>query len=267
MTAIAFATIKGGVGKTTLAAHTAAALADAGKSVLFLDLDPQAHASMVLGLDGADKPCLGDVFGPRPKYSLEEVVVPSARRPNLRIAPAALRMAAMERELYHWGHRLTGIHRALKTLSWVPDVVVCDTPPSIGAYTEAVMHFVDVLAAPVPTGAFALQGLGEIERAWQDVREGGGQLTVVVNMWDRRTSATNDAMEEALAGLTTPVASARIPRSEAINQAGLAYELVFDHSASAMGVEELRAVAKELYRLAQKRRGPKGDRARAESAA
>jgi chromosome partitioning protein len=155
-------------------------------------------------------------------------------------------MAAMERELYQWGHRLDAIPRALKTLSWEPDVVVIDTPPSIGAFTEAVLNFADVAVAPVPAGAFALQGLGEIQTAWQDVREGGGKLVVVVNQWDKRTAATNEAMEAALSDLTVPVCKARIPRSEAINQAGLGYELVFDVSPQAPGVKELRALGTEL---------------------
>ena len=250
MPIIAFSTIKGGVGKTTLCVHVAAALADAGHRVLLLDLDPQAHASMVLGLEPGDAPCVGDAFGPRPRHKLDEVVVASPKRPNLFIARAHPRMVAQERELFQWGHRLQAIPKALKTLSWTPDVIIADTPPSLGAFTEAVLNAADVVVAPVPTGAFALQGLGEIETAFRDVREEGGQIVAVVNLWDRRTTATNDAMEEVLKESTVPVLRMRIPRSEAINQAGLGYEVVFDTSPGAPGVEELRELAKELGRRA-----------------
>lgn len=246
MPSIAFATIKGGVGKTTLAAHAAAALADTGRRVLFCDLDPQAHGSLVLGLEPGDRPCIADAFGPRPKHTLEHVVVRAPKRETLFIAPAVSRMAAMERELHQWGHRLQALSRALKTLSWVPDVIVADTPPSIGAYTEAVLATFDVVAAPLPSGAFALQGLGEVEATWKDVREGAGQLVAVVNLWDRRTSATNEAMESVLKQVTVPVLKVRIPRSEAINQAGLAYEVIFDTNKSAFGVPELLALTEEL---------------------
>lgn len=250
MKAIAFSTIKGGVGKTTLAIHTATALADSGRSVLFIDLDPQAHGSLALGLEPADRPCVGDTFGPRPKHTLKEVVSQAPKRENLFIAPSVLRMASMERELYQWGYRLEALPRALATLGWRPDVVVIDTPPSVGPYAEAVMHFVDVLVAPVPTGAYALQGLSEIASAWSQVRERGGQLVVAVNMWDRRTTATNEAMEQALAEVTYPVLKTRIPRSEAINQAGLAYEVIYDMNRNANGAEELRSLAQELGKLA-----------------
>src|SRR5687768_7088130 len=109
MPSIAFGTIKGGVGKTTLSVHVASALADAGLRVLFLDLDPQAHGSLALGLDAGDRPCIADTFGPRPRYRLEQIVVQSPKRESLFIAPASLRMAAMERDLYQWGHRLQAI--------------------------------------------------------------------------------------------------------------------------------------------------------------
>lgn len=249
MPSIAFATIKGGVGKTTLTAHVAAALADTGARVLLLDLDPQAHASLVLGLDPADGPCLGDAIGPRGK-PLSEIVVASPKRPSLFIAPAHLRMGQLERELFQWGHRLQAIPRALKTLGWTPEVIVIDTPPSIGAYTEAALCFADVVCAPVPTGAFALQGLSEIETAWKDVREHDGKLVVAVNMWDRRTQATNAAMEGALEDLTVPVLETKVPRAEALNQAGLGYEVVFDASPSAAVVDDLRSLAAELAQLA-----------------
>ncbi|WP_223757258.1 ParA family protein [Myxococcus sp. RHSTA-1-4] len=65
MGSIAFSTIKGGVRKTTLRARVASALVDAGHSVLLLDLDPQAHSSLVLGLDGREGPCAAEMRSAR----------------------------------------------------------------------------------------------------------------------------------------------------------------------------------------------------------
>jgi chromosome partitioning protein len=247
MPTIAFANIKGGVGKTTLCTHVAAALADTGRSVLVIDLDPQAHASLALGLEPEQRLCVADAFGAKPRHKLDEIVVQSPKRSNLFIAPAALRMAAMERELFQWGHRLHAIPRALKSLSWTPDVIIADTPPNIGAFTEAVLYHADLVVAPVPTGAFALQGLGELENAWREVRDSAaGELVAAVNMWDRRTSATNSAMEGALEDVHVPILKTYVPRSEAINQAGLGYEVIFDLTPKAPGAAELRELAHEI---------------------
>ena len=203
-----------------------------------------------LGLEAGDRPCVGDTFGARPRYPLSQVVVASPKRPTLFVAPACLRMAALERELFHWGHRLQAIPRALKSLGWTPDVLIADTPPSLGAYTEGVLSCFDLIAAPVPAGAFALQGLGELEGAWREVREDGGQLVVVMNMWDRRTTATNSAVEDALKETRTPILKARIPRAEALNQAGLAYEVVYDTTPGASVSDDLKALATELAQRA-----------------
>jgi len=251
MRSIAFSTIKGGVGKTTLSVHVAASLADRGLKVLLLDLDPQAHASMVLGLDPGDHPCVADAFGPRPRCSLADVVVTNPKRPSLFVAPACARMGGLERELFGWGYRLQAIPRALATLGWEPDVVIADTPPSVGAYTEAVLASFDLVVAPVPAGAFALQGLGEIQSAWRFAREQGGDLVVVVNMWDRRTNATNAAMEEAFKDLERPVLKMRIPRAEALNQAGLGFEVVFDTHPTSPVAHALDKLTAELARKAQ----------------
>lgn len=247
MQTLTFATIKGGVGKTTLSVNTAAGLADAGYRVLLLDLDPQAHASLVSGLESGDRPCVADALGPKPKKPLSEVIVAAPKRENLWIAPASLRMAALERELFSWGHRLQMLTRAYRTLPWAFDVCVIDTPPNIGAFTEAALAVSSLVIAPVPTGAFALQGLDEIKNAWTDVRDGTeGELVAVVNMLDRRTTATNDAVLEALRSVKVPVLKTQVPRSEAINQAGLAYEVLADTSKSALGADELRALSREV---------------------
>lgn len=251
MRTIAFASIKGGVGKTTLAVHAAAALARAGKRTLLLDLDPQGHASAMTGLEiEATTPCAADAFGVRPAHKLSQVIQQSPH-PNLFVAPASGRMVSLERELFRWGHRLQAIPRALASLREPFEAVVVDTPPQLNAYTEAALAAGDLVVVPVPAMAHALQGLDEIRAAHQDVTDAaGGRLAVAVNLWDRRTSATNAAMDEAFADLTVPLLRARILRAEALNQAGLAYQLVFDFAPGSEVAELLTDLAGELWRLA-----------------
>jgi chromosome partitioning protein len=251
MRTLAFSSIKGGVGKTTLAVHVAAGLADSGKKTLLVDLDPQGHASMMAGVEiTPSDPCVADAFGMRPSLRLDQIIQASPR-PNLKVAPASVRMIELERELFRWGHRLQAIPRALRTYAEEFEAVVIDTPPQLNAYSEAALAIGDLVVVPLPAMAHALQGLDEIMLAWQDVSDGhGGKMVGAVNMWDRRTSATNAAMEEAFNDLDIPITKNRVSRAESLNQAGLAYELIYDFSATSPAAEDLRGLSSELWRIA-----------------
>ena len=250
MRALTFASIKGGVGKTTLAVHTASALADSGKRTLLMDLDPQGHASLLAGIEvEPNSACVADAFGSTPHYPLEQVIHPT-ERPNLWVAPANLRMVPKERDLFRWGHRLEAIPRALQNLSEPFDSLVIDTPPQLNAFTEAALAVADVVTVPVPAMAHALQGLDEIQAMWRDVHDGRpSRMVVTVNLWDRRTTATNSAMEDALAGLEVPITRSRVVRNEALNQAGLAFQVVYDYAPRSEASANLKELAKELWRM------------------
>ncbi len=251
MRTIAFASIKGGVGKTTMSAHVAAGLADLGRRTLLIDLDPQGHGSTMVGFElEPEEACAADAFGATPKLSFAEVVRECPRK-NLWVAPANARMATLERDLFRWGHRLQAVTRAVSSLDLDLDAVVIDTPPQLNAFTEAALAAGDLVVVPVPAMAHALQGFDEIHAAWADASGNShARMIGTVNLWDRRTSATNKAMEDAFGDLPVKLARTRIPRNESLNQAGLGYELVYDYASSSSGAKALRELVKELWRLA-----------------
>lgn len=253
MRTLTFASIKGGVGKTTLAVHTAAGLADLGHRTLLIDLDPQGHATSLAGLEvAAEEPCVADAFGAAPRVRFSEIVQESPRK-NLWVAPATIRMASAERGLFSWGHRLQAIPRALASLREQPDAVVVDTPPQLNAFTESALAVATVVVVPVPAMAHALQGFDEIHMAWRDASDSrGGAMIGAINMWDRRTSATNSAMEQAFKELPVRIAKSRVLRAEVLNQAGLGFELVYDYAPRSEITKCLRGLVKELWRLAGK---------------
>lgn len=251
MRTLAFASIKGGVGKTTLAVHVAAALAEMGRSTLLMDLDPQGHATAMAGIElPPDAHSIADVFGAQSRVKIADVLRPSPRQ-NLVVAPANGRMIALERDLFRWGHRLQAIRRALEPVAARFDALVIDTPPQLNAFTETALWTGDVVVVPLPSLAHAVQGLEEIRVAHRDITDGSkAPIVGAVNLWDRRTSATNAAMEQAFSELTVPVAKSRIIRAEVLNQAALAYQLVFDIASTSEVAESLRSLARELWQRA-----------------
>jgi chromosome partitioning protein len=247
------ASIKGGVGKTTLSCHAAAAFAERGRRTLLIDLDPQGHASGLVGVEpGPDDPVVADALVPHSRTTLQDVIAETAQE-NLWVAPANARMATMERDLFRWGHRLAAIPRALKTLAEPPEAVVVDTPPQLNAFTESALAVADVVVVPVPAMAHALQGLDDIHFAWQDVTDStGGEMVIAVNLLDRRTSATNRAMDGTYDDLPVPLLKTRIVRAEILNQAGLDLQLIYHYAPSTEVAECLRGLSSELWRRAGK---------------
>jgi len=254
MRVVTVATIKGGVGKTVIASHLAAALAAQGRRTLLVDLDPQGHATLLAGVDADPAaPCVGDALLQGAADRFPEVVIRGVR-PGLDVAPAVLRMALQERQLYTWALRLRALVKALDALDPQPAVVVVDTPPHIGAFTEAALHAADLTLAPVPALAGALQGFGDLRAAWTEMQDGrGGQLAAVVSMHDGRTRATNAAVDAAIDGLEARVLNTRIPRAEPINQAALNHALIFDHAPTHPAAGMFAELAGEVWALLEVR--------------
>src|SRR5205809_2092049 len=131
MKIVAIANQKGGVGKTTTAVNLGAALAELGKRILIVDLDPQANATSSFGLQGVGdislyEPLLGEA-------SITEKILPT-RREGLFIVPADLDMAGAEVEIARMPNHLTRLAETLKPLhtDQTFDFVFLDCPPSLG---------------------------------------------------------------------------------------------------------------------------------------
>ena len=231
MKIIAVATIKGGVGKTVVSAHLAAALGRQGRKTLLVDLDPQGHATALSGVRAhPDSVCTGDALMRDSALTLDDAIVHDVRF-NLDVAPATLRMASQERQLYTWALRLRSVLRALQSLRNKPEAVVMDCAPYVGGYTEAALHAADLTIAPIPALAGAAKGFEDLRTTWKEMRDGrSGDIAAVVNLWDERTSRTNTTFMSRLQESDVPLLQARIPKAELVNQAALEKRLVFDYA-------------------------------------
>jgi chromosome partitioning protein len=151
---------KGGVGKTTSTVNLGAALAEAGRRVLLIDLDPQGHLSLHLGID--PDTCGGTVYDVLidPDVDLDGVV--HKARTNLDVVPANVDLAAAESELADVEDRHAILGRKFRAAAGSWDVVLLDCPPSLGMLTLNGLALAEEVIVPMQAHFLALQGLGRL---------------------------------------------------------------------------------------------------------
>lgn len=185
---------KGGCGKTTTAVNLAGALAARGESVLLVDLDPQAHATMALGCALEDEPSVADVLvGNAPAEAVIQ------RRPGgIDLLPAERRVGEFEEVSERLLHPEQRLAEALAPLATRYGWVVVDCPPRADGVLCANALFASTAALlVVETGAFALQGALQALTVLEETAERQGRdydVRVVGTMFDRRTKFARELL-------------------------------------------------------------------------
>ncbi len=222
---LAVANQKGGVGKTTTAINLATALAAVGERVLLIDLDPQGNASTGLGVSASERGVTTyDVL--TDEYRLEAAVI-ETDIPGLLLAPAGVDLAGAEIELIDADRRHYRLADALGDYAQSGrdgvTYVLIDCPPSLSLLTLNALAAADAVIIPLQCEFFALEGLSQILRTIDTVRERiNGRLElqgVVLTMHDRRNNLTNQVEDDVRAHLKDKVYRTVIPRNVRISEA------------------------------------------------
>jgi chromosome partitioning protein len=193
MRTIAVLNQKGGVGKTTTVVNVSAALAAAGLKIVVIDLDPQAHLTIHLGIE-PDSIDSGSYELLTRSAKLEEEIL--LVRANLWLLPANINLVGAESELVSVVGRETILREALKSAGEKFDYCIIDCPPSLGLLTLNALAAADEILIPLQPHFLALQGFGKLlqtvelvnKRINPDLKVAG----ILLCMFDSRASLPNE---------------------------------------------------------------------------
>jgi chromosome partitioning protein len=246
-TIYAIANQKGGVGKTTTAVNVAACIAEAGYATLLVDIDPQANATVGLGLDKDREPSVYDVLCG--SATAEEALATTAIA-NLAILPSHPDLAAANVELPRVPGSEQRLREALAPLRDRFAYTLLDCPPSLGPLTVNALVAADRVIVPVQTEYYALEGLaGLLDTLSLIQRELNPRLAVagmLLTMHDGRTRLARDVEREVREHFPQLVFDTVIPRSVRLGEAPSFGRPVIHHDPHSSGAEAYFELAKEV---------------------
>lgn len=246
---IALVNQKGGCGKTTSAVNLSASLALAGRKSLLVDLDPQANATVSVGVDPAALPQTIYHVLINEEVALREILTPT-RVEGLWLAPASIDLAAAELELAARIGRENALRKKLVPVVEEFTYVVLDTPPSLGLLTLNALVACDAVIIPIQTHYYALLGMRQLLRTLKMVRDEVGHqveiLGVLPTMYDARTNISKEILQGIRDFFEGKVFETTIHFNIKLVESSMAGVPLFVHEPESRGAKEYMALAREV---------------------
>ena len=245
---LAIANQKGGVGKTTTAVNLSSCLAQKGKRVLLIDLDPQGNATSALGIDNPEGNSMYQVLIGQAR--VQDKVVPT-RFERLSIIPADLDLAGAEIDVARLDDHLTRLRDVLHAMGAdTPfDYVFLDCPPSLGVLMTNALAAADQLLVPIQCEYFALEGLSKIVQIVDQIRLVNTRLEIsgiLMTMYDVRTNLSQQVVNEVRRHFPNLVYQTIIPRSVRLGEAPSFGKPIIEYEPNGAAATAYRALAEEF---------------------
>jgi chromosome partitioning protein len=242
---------KGGCGKTTVSINLASTLAEMGKKVLLVDMDPQSHCAVGLAVPEEQI-----------EQSIYDVLISNSRNEPIRLteilwqisdglelAPASIDLSAFEQQMAGVDEREDCLKNVLDEVSNEYDYAVVDCPPAVGLLTFNALRAATDVIVPVETGYFALHGLSKqletlsilCERCKQQVN-----VRVLASMYDVRTKMAREILAELRTRFADKMFSTVVNFNTKIKEASSFGQPVNEYDAASKGQRDFRSLAKEV---------------------
>lgn len=240
---------KGGVGKTTSSINLGAALAETGRRVLLVDLDPQGALSAGLGIQSYELDTTIYNLLVDTSVSVDEVIV-HTHTENLDVIPANIDLSAAEIQLVSEVGREQALYRAIYPVMDRYDYILVDCQPSLGLLTVNALACSDGVIIPMECEFFSMRGLALLTDTMDKVRARLNprlSLTgILVTLYDGRTLHARDVMSRIMEAFGDTVFETVITRTVRFPETSVAGEPIITWASSSPGAQQYRQLAAEV---------------------
>jgi chromosome partitioning protein len=245
---IAIANQKGGVGKTTTSINLSSCLAEQGKKVLLVDIDPQGNATSGVGIIKQNlENTIYELF--LEECTISECLTKSAVD-NLNVLPSNVNLSGAEIDLIGVEGREFILKETLEKIRDLYEYIIIDCPPSLNVLTVNAMAAADSVIVPIQCEYYALEGLSQLIHTINLIQERLNDKLVidgiVFTMYDSRTNLSNEVIENVKENIQIKVYDTVIPRNVRLAEApsyGLPIHMYDGKSTGAVAYSKL---AKEI---------------------